>query len=137
MSKVDIACHIALQAGAIMISDPLIPLTLNAEAYAVVPLRPVRMLHVGIVTPALNPDSRLTTLFKLCLREEVKSIKERLTDRFGNLKAPRNREVSRRRAKPRDRVLSSESSTRVSPLPVRVPPPSAAASGRWGAPVAG
>jgi DNA-binding transcriptional LysR family regulator len=85
VSQVDTACHIVRQAGAIMISDPLIPLTLNAEAYAVVPLRPVRVLHVGIVTPALNPDSRLTTLFKSCLREEAKSIKERLTHRFGNL----------------------------------------------------
>lgn len=102
VSNVDIACHIALQADAIMISDPLIPLTLNAEAYAVVPLRPVRVLHVGIVTPALNPDSRLTTLFKLCLREEAKSIKERLIRRFGNLNAPRNREASLRRAKLRD-----------------------------------
>jgi DNA-binding transcriptional LysR family regulator len=97
VSQVDIACHIVLQAGAIMISDPLIPLTLNAEAYAVVPLRPVRVLHVGIVTPALNPDSRLTTLFKLCLREEAKSIKERLTHRFGNLNAPRNRKVKAQR----------------------------------------
>jgi DNA-binding transcriptional LysR family regulator len=109
VSQVDIACHIALQAGAIMISDPLIPLALNAEAYAVVPLRPVRVLHVGIVTPALNPDSRLTTLFKLCLREEAKSTKERLTHRFGNLNAPRNREVSLRTARPRDRALSSKS----------------------------
>jgi DNA-binding transcriptional LysR family regulator len=109
VSQVDIACHIVLQAGAIMISDPLIPLTLNAEAYAVVPLRPVRVLHVGIVTPALNPDSRLTTLFKLCLREEAKFIEERLTHRFGNLNAPRNREASRRTVKPRDRALSSKS----------------------------
>jgi DNA-binding transcriptional LysR family regulator len=109
VSQVDIACHIVLEAGAIMISDPLIPLTLNAEAYGVVPLRPVRMLHVGLVTPALNPASRLTTLFKLCLREEAKSIKERLTHRFGNLNTPRNREASPRTAKPRDRALSSKS----------------------------
>jgi hypothetical protein len=61
------------------------------------------------VTPALNPDSRLTTLFKLCLREEAKSIKERLTHRFGNLNAPRNRVASLRTAKPRDRALSSKS----------------------------
>ena len=109
VSNVDIACHIALQAGAIIISDPLIPLTLNAEAYAVVPLKPVRVLQVGIVTPALNPDSRLTTLFKLCLREEAKSIKERFTHRFGNLNAPRNREATLRTAKPRDRMRSSKS----------------------------
>jgi hypothetical protein len=92
-----------------MISDPLIPLTLNAEAYAVVPLRPVRVLRVGIVTPALNPESRLTTLFKLCLREEAKSIKERLTHRFGNLNAPRNHKAKLRTAKPRDRALSRRS----------------------------
>ncbi len=85
------------------------PLTLNAEAYAVVPVRPARVLHVGIVTPALNPDSRLTTMFKLCLREEAKFIKERLTHRFGNLNAPRNRETSLRTVKPRDRALSSKS----------------------------
>ena len=109
VSNVDIACHIALQAGAIMISDPLIPLTFNAEAYAVVPLRPAHVLHVVIVTPALNPDSRLTKLFKLCLREEAKSIKERFTHRFGNLNAPRNRVASLRTAKPRDRTRSSKS----------------------------
>jgi hypothetical protein len=64
---------------------------------------------VGIVTPALSPDSRLTTLFKLCLREKAKSIKERLTHRFGNLNAPRNRKVSLCTAKPHDRALSSKS----------------------------
>jgi DNA-binding transcriptional LysR family regulator len=109
VSQVDVACDVVLHTDAVMISDPLIPLTLNPEAYAVVPLRPLRLLRLGIVTPALNPDSRLTTLFKLCLREEAKSIKERLTHRFGNLNAPRNREVSRRMAKPRDRALSSKS----------------------------
>jgi DNA-binding transcriptional LysR family regulator len=91
VSQVDVACHIVLQTGAIMISDPLLPLTLNPEAYAVVPLRPLRMLRLGIVTPALNPNSRSTTQFKLCLREETKSIKEGLFHRFGSLDEARNR----------------------------------------------
>ena len=91
VSQVDVACHVVLQTGAIMIADPLIPLTLNPEAYAVVPLRPLRLLHLGIVTPALNQDSRSTTQFKLCLREETKSIKEALFHRFGSRGVARNR----------------------------------------------
>ncbi len=91
VNQVDIACHVVLQTGAIMIADPLIPLTLNPEAYAVVPLRPLRLLHLGIVTPALNPDSRATTQFKLCLREETKSIKAALLHRLGSLGVARNR----------------------------------------------
>jgi hypothetical protein len=101
VGQVDVACNVALQANAIMISDPLMPLTLHSEAYAVVPLRPLHVLHVGIATPALNPDSRVTTLFKLCLREVAKSIKQRLTHRFGNLNTPRNREINVGKVKPR------------------------------------
>jgi DNA-binding transcriptional LysR family regulator len=91
VGQVDVACHVVLQTGSIMISDPLLPITLNPEAYAVMPIRPLRLLHLGIVTPALNPDSRSTTQFKLCLREETKSIKEGLLHRFGSLGGARNR----------------------------------------------
>jgi hypothetical protein len=94
VSQVDVACHVVLQTGAIMISDPLIPLTLNPEAYAVVPLKPLRLLHLGIATPALNPHSRSTTQFKLCLREETKLIKDVLFHRFGSLGETRNRRRS-------------------------------------------
>jgi DNA-binding transcriptional LysR family regulator len=94
VSHVDVACHVVLQTGAIMISDPLIPLALNPEAYAVVPLRPLRLLHLGIVTPALNPDSQSTTQFKLCLREETKLIKDGLRHRFGSLGEPQSRSGS-------------------------------------------
>jgi DNA-binding transcriptional LysR family regulator len=51
VNQVDVACHVVLRTSAVMIADPLIPLTLNPEAYAVVPLRPLRLLHLGIVTP--------------------------------------------------------------------------------------
>jgi hypothetical protein len=83
-------------------------LTLNAEAFAVVPIRPLHMLHVGIATPVLNPDSRLMALVKSCLREEARSIKQRLTLRFGNLNAARNREANLGRIKPSSRTSAAK-----------------------------
>ena len=91
VGQIDIACDLVLESGAIIISDPLIPMTINTEAYAVVPLKPVHILHIGIVTPALNPESRLTAAFKACLREEASSIEQRLARRFGKLQLRSNR----------------------------------------------
>ena len=75
---VDHGCRLLLQIDAIMIIDPLVPLAIDPTSFALVPLKPSRMLQSSIVTPALKPESRLTADFKTCLREEARSIEKRV-----------------------------------------------------------
>jgi hypothetical protein len=77
------ACTLLLQIGAIMITDPLVPLAINPKLFAFVPLKPLRMVQTCIFTPALTPESRLIAEFKACLREEAKLIEERVAALLG------------------------------------------------------
>jgi DNA-binding transcriptional LysR family regulator len=91
-TNIDIACQLVNRTNAITVAEPLVPLTLDSEAFAFVPMKPLHTVHVGIVTPPLKPDSRLTTLFKASLREEAKAIEQRLARRLVN---PNGREARR------------------------------------------
>lgn len=71
-------CRLLLQIDAIMIIDPLVALAIDPESFALVPLRPLRVVQSSIVTPALKPESRLIADFKTCLREEAKAIEKRV-----------------------------------------------------------
>lgn len=71
-------CILALRIGAIMITDPLVPLAIDPKLFALVPMRPLRMIQTSIFTPVLKPDSRLIAEFKACLREEAKGIEKRV-----------------------------------------------------------
>lgn len=81
---VDHGCRLLLQIDAIMIIDPLVPLAINPKSFALVPLKPLRMVQSSIVTPALKPESRLTAEFKACLREEAQAIEKRLALLLGS-----------------------------------------------------
>ena len=73
---VDHGCRLLLQIDAIMIIDPLVPLAIDPKSFALVPLKPLRMVQSSIVTPALKPESRLPIAeFKACLREEAQVIR--------------------------------------------------------------
>jgi DNA-binding transcriptional LysR family regulator len=76
-------CALARQVGAVMITDPLAPMGIGLDRFALVPLRPLRMLLTSICCPVLKPESRLTAEFKACLREEAQSIQERVAALLG------------------------------------------------------
>lgn len=69
-SSYEHAGALLLRIGAILISDPLVPLAINPASFALVPLKPLRMVQTSIFTPILAPESRLIAEFKTCLREE-------------------------------------------------------------------
>jgi DNA-binding transcriptional LysR family regulator len=71
-------CRLLLEVNAIMITDPLVPLAIDPELFAMVPLKPFRMLQTNIFTPALMPESRLVSDFKACLHEEAQAIEKRV-----------------------------------------------------------
>jgi DNA-binding transcriptional LysR family regulator len=72
------ACSLLLQIGAVMITDPLVPLAINPDLFALVPLKPLRMIQTSIYTPVLVPQSRLIAEFESCLREEAQSLEKRV-----------------------------------------------------------
>jgi hypothetical protein len=98
-TSVDYACHILLQIGAVMITDPLVPLAIDPKLFALVPLKPLRMVQTSIFTPVLKPESRLVAEFKDCLREEAKSLEKRVAALLGKsgAKTPPPRPAKRRR----------------------------------------
>jgi len=77
-------CHLLLAIGAIMITDPLVPLAIDPKLFALVPLKPLRMVQTSIYTPILKPESRLVADFKDCLREEARSLEKRVAALLGN-----------------------------------------------------
>jgi DNA-binding transcriptional LysR family regulator len=89
-------CHLLLAIGAIMITDPLVPLAIGPKLFALVPLRPLRMVQTSIYTPILKPESRLVEEFTACLREEAKSLEKRVAALLGGTKA-----AARRAQRPR------------------------------------
>ena len=78
-NDIEHGCSLLLQVGAIMMTDPLVPLTMAPDRFALVPLEPLRLLATSIFSPALKPESRLTADFKACLREEAQSLQQRVT----------------------------------------------------------
>jgi DNA-binding transcriptional LysR family regulator len=101
VTNLDIACQLVLKVNAITVDEPWVPLALDPCAYALVPLKPHRKVEVGIVTPPWKPESRLTAVFKTCLREEAKIVEHRLARYFGSrIAASQKGAASRRGAHP-------------------------------------
>lgn len=84
VNSVEVGCRLLLEIGAIMITDPLAPLAIDPKLFALVPLKPLRMVQTSIFTPVLMPESRLTSEFKACLREEANSIEKRVALLLGS-----------------------------------------------------
>jgi DNA-binding transcriptional LysR family regulator len=82
-SSVDYGCALLLQIGAIMITDPLAPLAIDPALFALVPLKPLRMIQTSIFFPALAPESRLVAEFKAYLREEAQAVEKRVARALG------------------------------------------------------
>jgi DNA-binding transcriptional LysR family regulator len=83
VNSVELGCQLLLRIGAIMITDPLAPLVIDPKLFALVPLKPLRMLQTSIFTPVLMPESRLIAEFKACLREEAQEIEKRVALLWG------------------------------------------------------
>jgi len=83
VSSIDVGCRLALETNAIMIADPTVLLT-NRDAFAVVPLKPLRMIQASIITPAMKPESRVMRDFKNCLREEARLAEKKLSQLYRN-----------------------------------------------------
>jgi len=56
----------------------------NRDAFAVVPLKPLRMIQASIITPAMKPESRVMRDFKNCLREEARLAEKKLSQLYRN-----------------------------------------------------
>jgi DNA-binding transcriptional LysR family regulator len=94
------ACALLLRIGAVMITDPLVPLAINASLFALVPLKPLRMIQTSVFTPALAPQSRLIAEFKTCLREEAQALEKRVALLLGKSgEAPARLSAERRRTR--------------------------------------
>jgi DNA-binding transcriptional LysR family regulator len=83
-NSIEHGCALLLQIGAITITDPLVPLAINPKLFALVPLKPLRMIQTSVYTPILAPESRLVADFKICLREEAQAIEKRVALLLGN-----------------------------------------------------
>jgi hypothetical protein len=59
-----------LQIGAILITDPLVPLAIDPGSFALVPLKPLRMVQTSIFTSKLMPEIAVDSEFKACLRKK-------------------------------------------------------------------
>jgi len=99
-------CHLLLRIGAIMITDPLVPLAIDPNLFALVPLKPLRMVQTSIYTPSLKPESRLVADFIACLREEAKVIEKRVAALLGN-SGPAGKPVTRRPGRRQGRKTKS------------------------------
>jgi DNA-binding transcriptional LysR family regulator len=82
VSAVDLGCRLVLRTNAVILSDPTVLLGPEREDYAVVPLKPMRMIQVSMITQALKPESRLVRAFKACLLEEARSVEKRMSRLF-------------------------------------------------------
>ena len=90
-------CHLLLQIGAIMITDPLVPLTIDPNLFALVPLKPLRMVQTSIYAPALRPESRLVADFRACLHEEARALEKRVAALMGRSRGRPRRPAKRAR----------------------------------------
>ena len=87
VSSVDIGCKLALGTGAISIADPSVLLSSDADAFAVVPIKPLRIIQASMIVPAMKPESRVTRAFKNCLVEEAAVVEARLSQLCADLPA--------------------------------------------------
>ena len=95
-NSVEHGCHMLLQVGAVMITDPLVPMTIDPKLFALVPLKPPRMVQTSMYTPTLAPVSRQIAAFKVCLREEAQLLEKRVAAlRGGALGKARRRPAKR------------------------------------------
>ena len=94
-NSIDHGCHLVLQADAIMVTDPLVPLAIDAKLFALVPIKPFRMMQTSIFTPVLKTESRLIAEFKLALREEAEGIEKQVTLLLGNAGTVRKKKKAR------------------------------------------
>lgn len=78
-SSIETGCKLVLRTGALIIADPSVLLTVDREAFVALPLRPLRMIQVSMITPTMKPESRLIHDFKNCLREEARLVEKRLS----------------------------------------------------------
>jgi DNA-binding transcriptional LysR family regulator len=82
-NSVEHGCRLLLEIGAVMICDPLAAMAIDPDLFALVPLRPARMMRTSIYTPLLRPQSRLVEAFKECLREEARAIEDKMAALLG------------------------------------------------------
>ena len=90
-NSIDLGCHIALHTGAIMIADPLVALTIDEEAFALVPIKPTHMAMISTFTSSLQSVSQITKRFKVSLQEEARAIEARLAGRMKRWDGPASR----------------------------------------------
>jgi DNA-binding transcriptional LysR family regulator len=83
VNNVELACQMVLQTGGITITDPLVPLSINPKLFALVRLRPERVMQTSIFTPVLMPESRSAAAFKACLHETAQSIEKQVASLLG------------------------------------------------------
>lgn len=108
-SSYEHAGALLLQLGAILITDPLVPLAIDPGSFALVPLKPLRMVQTSIFTPKLTPESRLIAEFKNCLREEGAVLEKRVASLLGNSAAIRIRTSVRPHKDPQRRRAGTRS----------------------------
>lgn len=82
VSSIDVGCRLVLGTDAVIVADPSVLLCIDCDAFAVVPVKPLRMIQAGMVIPTMKPKSRIMRDFKNCLREEAKMIEKRLSQLF-------------------------------------------------------
>jgi DNA-binding transcriptional LysR family regulator len=82
VSSINVACRLALGTGAVTIADPLVLLSTERDAFAVMPVSPLRIVHASMIIPTMKPESRLLRDFKNCLREEAAIVEKRLSQLF-------------------------------------------------------
>jgi DNA-binding transcriptional LysR family regulator len=92
-NSVEHGCALLLKIGGIMVTDPLVPLAIDAKLFALVPMRPLRTVQTSIFTPVLKPQSRLVEAFKACLREEAQAIEKKVAALLGASGAKRQRKA--------------------------------------------
>jgi DNA-binding transcriptional LysR family regulator len=84
VSSADIGCRLALGTGAVIIADPSALVAADRTDFAVVPIRPLRMVQTSFIVPTMKPESRVTRDFKACLIEEARVFEKRLSRLFAD-----------------------------------------------------
>ena len=107
-SSYEHAGALLLQIGAVLITDPLVPLAIDPGSFALVPLKPLRMVQTSIFTPILAPESRLIAEFKTCLREEGAALEKRVASFLSNSGAARIRTSTRSHKDPQRRQAGAK-----------------------------
>jgi DNA-binding transcriptional LysR family regulator len=93
VSSIDIGCRLALGTGAVIIADPLVLLSIDSDAFAVVPVRPVRLVQASMIIPTMKPESRLVRDFKNCMHDEARIVEKRLSQLF---RSPASKNVEKK-----------------------------------------